>query len=247
MDADEYERALQLQPYAFVHVGFTESAPSADLLRAVKKSGAAVISTVAVVDMTLLVYQTERMEDPWFQMLVPRNQRATAADAELTNEMLTTVFDDNLPGWVPRTLIRLLVPFMSGAQMSEQLASSMSAAKSMYEAGIPLVMGSDMGNWPVFTSLFHGVGSIREMELLEQAGIPREAVLAAATTRAAALLGKSNEIGALMAGMKADLIISNRNPTTEGMTALRDLAYVMKDGEIRTPAEWMTEPARRGE
>jgi imidazolonepropionase-like amidohydrolase len=98
--------------------------------------------------------------------------------------------------------------------------------------------------YPFLTSLFQGVGSIREMGLLEQAGIPAAAVLAAATTRAAALLGKSGEIGAIEVGMKADLIIANQNPLHSGMQAPRDLAYVMKSGEIRTPQAWMTEPAR---
>jgi imidazolonepropionase-like amidohydrolase len=185
------------------------------------------------------------MDHPWLQRLVPEEQRATAASAENSTEMSVTIIELNAPSWVPRFLIRWLGPrVFSSSQLGAQLESSMSATKAMYDAGIPLVMGSDMGNWAVFTSLFHGVGSIREMELLEQAGIPREDVLAAATTRAAALLGKSDEIGAVEVGKKADLIIANRNPLDVGMTALRDLAYVMKNGEIRTPAAWMAEPAR---
>jgi len=39
--------------------------------------------------------------------------------------------------------------------------------KTSYEAGIPIVMGADEGNWPLFTILFHGVGSLVEMQLLE--------------------------------------------------------------------------------
>jgi imidazolonepropionase-like amidohydrolase len=241
--ADEYARALKLQPYAIVHGGFMESSPDEDILHAVKESGAVVITTLAISDMSLLVFQPERMDDPWMQRLVPKVQRATAANVERSNEMMVNIMELNAPGWVPPFLVRLLAPRVyTGSRLSAQLESSMSATKAMYDAGIPLVMGSDMGNWPLFTSLFHGVGSIREMELLEQAGIPREDVLAAATTRAAALL-RSDEIGAVEVGRKANLIIVNRNPLDAGMTALRDLAYVMKNGEIRTPAAWMTEPA----
>ena len=240
--SDEYRRALKLEPYAYVHG--PESPPDAAFLDALRDSGAAVITTVAIYDMMLLIFQTERMDDPWLQMLVPEPQRATAADAEHSNEMLVVIAQNSLPGWVPDFVSRFLAPRVaSGSYTQATLESAMAATKALHDAGIPLVMGSDMGNWPLFTSLFHGVGSIREMELLEQAGIPREDVLAAATTRAAALLGKSDEIGTLEVGKKADLIIANQNPLDTGMTALRDLAYVMKNGEIRTPSAWMTEPA----
>jgi imidazolonepropionase-like amidohydrolase len=243
MGADEYERALVLEPYAFVHGA--ESPPDDDTLRALKKSGAAVITTLAVFDMSLLTAQPERMDDPWLQMLVPEEQRATAASAERSKEMLAAIYEANAPSWVPRFIISFLASLDASSQVGGQLESAMSGLKAMHDAGIPLVMGADMGNWPLFTSLFHGVGSIREMELLEAAGIPREEVLAAATTRAAALLGKANEIGAVEVGRKADLIIANQNPLDAGMKTLRDLAYVMKEGEIRTPAAWMSEPARR--
>ena len=145
MGADEYARALQLEPAAFVHGGFMESTPTVEILRDVKESGAAVITTLAILDMTLLVYQTERMEDPWFRMLVPEEQLAAAANDEYTHEMLTTIFDENLPGWVPRALIRLLVPFLSGAQTSDQLASSMFAVKATAH-GVEGLVGADVGH-----------------------------------------------------------------------------------------------------
>jgi hypothetical protein len=54
--AGEYARALKLEPYAFVHGGFMESSPDADTLRAVKESGAWVITTLAISDMSLLIF-----------------------------------------------------------------------------------------------------------------------------------------------------------------------------------------------
>lgn len=242
--ADEYARALTLKPAAFVHGGFMESAPDPDLLRAVQESGATVITTLAIADMLLLTLETERLDDPWMRLLVPEDQLATAADPAKTEAMRAAIAEQNTPSWVPRFLVRWLAPwFYSESSVRSLRDSAMAAVKAMHDAGIPLVMGSDMGNWPVFTSLFHGVGSIREMELLEQAGLPRQEVLAAATSRAAALLRRAHEIGTLEVGKKADLVIANQNPLEAGMSALRDLAYVMKDGELRTPQAWMTEPA----
>jgi hypothetical protein len=217
--ADEYLRALTLEPRALVHGGFMESSPDDETLTAIHKSGATVISTLAITDMLLLIFQTQRLEEPWLVRLVPQAQRTAAADAEITETMIGMIMRQNSPDWVPDFVLRLITPwFYNERSTAALLASQMAAIKAMYDRGVPIVMGSDMGNWPLFTSLFHAVGSIREMELLEQAGLPRAEVIVAATSRAANLLGKSNSIGS---------------------------AYVMKDGELRTPDGWMSAASSR--
>lgn len=238
--AEEYRRALKLEPHAFVHGGFLESSPDADTLRAIKASGASVISTLAITDMMLLIWQAERLDDPWVRMLVPEPQRASAVNPEISERMLALIAQENSPGWMPGFLARFVASWLyNEASITKLRASALRATKAMHDAGIPIVMGSDMGNWPLLTSLFHAVGSIREMELLELAGVPRTEILLAATSRAAALIGKSEHVGTIEVGKKADLVIANRNPLDAGMATLRDLAFVMKNGEIRTPASWM--------
>jgi imidazolonepropionase-like amidohydrolase len=71
----------------------------------------------------------------------------------------------------------------------------------------------------------------RELELLQEAGLPPGEVIVAATRNGAMALGKSNEFGTIQAGRRADLVMVARNP----MEDVRDLKpeRVMVDGAWR--------------
>ncbi len=55
--------------------------------------------------------------------------------------------------------------------------------------------------------------------------------IAAATVNAAQLLGLAGEVGALRAGMAADIIAVEGDPLAD-VTALKQVRFVMKGGEV---------------
>lgn len=79
---------------------------------------------------------------------------------------------------------------------------------------------------------------IREMELLnEKCGIPKMECIKAATSIAAKICGKENEIGSIEKGKNADVVIVEGNPL-ENLSVLRNIRKVIKDGDVVT-ADWM--------
>ena len=87
-------------------------------------------------------------------------------------------------------------------------------------------------------NLFHGPTAVREMELMVEAGMTPVEVLRSATVIPAHMMGIEHLVGTIEIGKRADLIVVRGNPL-EDIAALRDIEWVMKDGEIRSPREWM--------
>ena len=111
--------------------------------------------------------------------------------------------------------------------------------RTLDAAGVTVVMGSDSGNWPVFPFEFHGFTSVREVEVLGEAGIPPARVLEIATLNGAELLGLEEEIGTIEAGKRADLVILDGDPLAD-LSVLRRPRMVFRAGEGRTPEGWMS-------
>jgi imidazolonepropionase-like amidohydrolase len=89
--------------------------------------------------------------------------------------------------------------------------------------GVPIAVGSS-----------GGAITQREMEMLADAGLAPDNVLAAATRNGALALGKSDEIGTLQAGRRADLIVLSANP-------LEDIRNVTKKVREMRGGEWVEE------
>jgi imidazolonepropionase-like amidohydrolase len=96
--------------------------------------------------------------------------------------------------------------------------------KQALEAGITIVNGSDMG---VFA---HGDGA-RELELLVEYGMKPAAALQAATSVAAKVLQLDHRLGTLKAGLVADLVAVEGDPSQD-IKALRQVKLVMKGGTL---------------
>jgi imidazolonepropionase-like amidohydrolase len=92
------------------------------------------------------------------------------------------------------------------------------------EAGVTIVNGSDMG---VFA---HGDGA-RELELLVDYGMKAPDTLRSATSVAAKALHLDDRIGTVKAGLLADLIAVEGDPTRDIKT-LRKVRMVMKSGVL---------------
>lgn len=81
--------------------------------------------------------------------------------------------------------------------------------QSLYKANSKLIAGTDAGNLPF---LIPGSSLIEELKLLSQNGIPKYNVLRMATCDAARSMGKQKIVGTIEEGLRADLILLERNP-----------------------------------
>ena len=108
----------------------------------------------------------------------------------------------------------------------------------LHRNGIPVVLGTDSGAWPLFPSCFHGYSTIRELEIMASVGLEPMEVLQAATRLPAEMMGLDEEIGTVEVGKYADLIVLAEDPLAD-VKALRSIRWTIKNGEARTPAGWM--------
>jgi Amidohydrolase family len=113
-------------------------------------------------------------------------------------------------------------------------------------AGVPLVLGSDSGNWPMFPYFLHGPTTWRELRLLEMAGLHPAEVLAAATVNAARMLGIDQDVGTVEVGKAADLLVVADDPRAGVARALHTLRLTIRAGVARTPDAWIAPAPGRG-
>jgi len=103
---------------------------------------------------------------------------------------------------------------------------SRGALRRAVAAHVPLLAGSDGGN----PAAFHGLGLLRELELMvEEGGMSPGAALVAATGAAARRLG-STEIGRIAPGAFADLVVLGDDPARD-IRALRQVRAVYFGGQ----------------
>jgi len=95
-------------------------------------------------------------------------------------------------------------------------------AGKAYRAGVKIAFGTDAAVYP------HGQNA-KEFEYMVQAGMPPLFTIQAATTHAAELLHKQNELGQIAVGRRADVIAVPGNPLDD-ITAMQRVSFVMKDG-----------------
>ena len=103
----------------------------------------------------------------------------------------------------------------------ELARSSFNAARA---ARVTICAGGDVG---VFA---HG-DNVRELELMQAAGMPAREVLIAATSINAKIFRIDGKVGSVRNGLLADLIAVEGNPA-EDVKALRQVRFVMKGGAI---------------
>ncbi len=136
---------------------------------------------------------------------------------------------------VPAALVRWQCPERPDASGAEQWRRALEAAQGfvglLLERQAPLLAGSDTPCGPVPP----GLSLWRELELLTEAGMSPEQALRAATSDAAAFLGRP-ELGRLRPGAQADMVFVRGNPA-ERIEECPGVVAVLRGGTTYRPAE----------
>jgi len=233
-----YELALEMGAHAIVHLPFVNLQPPDALVRKMKSQGVYVITTISTIDVFETRHHKSRLSEPLIKLTVPPVELETAKNEEAWDRVLTTMIQSIYP-WMPDWFARLYGYLIySDAMLQFGVGRMLMVARTFHEAGIPIVVGTDSGAWPHFLNLFHGPTTLREMELLVEAGMEPAEVIASATRIPAEMMGLEQQVGTIEIGKRADLLILAGDPL-EDISSLKSLSWVVKGGEARHPKDWL--------
>ncbi len=232
--------ALEMGVYNLAHAGFLKGSPSKKFLQEMKRLGAYVTTTLAsTLEQMLVQFHPERLDDPLLKFAVPQRQLDSARDPEAWKETNSIMFNTSAPKWMPAMVMNLIIKMMNmEKQINACLESSSKAIKLMHQEGIPVSLGTDTSNWPLFLCFFHGPSTIRELELLGRAGLAPLDVISSATRIPAEMMGLGDQLGTVEKGKLADMVVVKDDPLA-GLTALKNLMFTIKGGQAHTPQEWL--------
>jgi imidazolonepropionase-like amidohydrolase len=112
---------------------------------------------------------------------------------------------------------------VDAGRFRERMAANGRVIKALYDAGIPIVAGSDTG--------LIGYGIDRELELYVQAGLPPMAAIQTATLGAARAMKLDGESGSVEVGKRADLMLVEGDPLSN-ISDLRRVTKVLRNGQM---------------
>jgi imidazolonepropionase-like amidohydrolase len=104
--------------------------------------------------------------------------------------------------------------------------------KRVFDAGIPVAMGTDAGN-PL---TLHGPAVYAEMEAMQKSGLTPMQVLVASTRGGSLAMGREQELGTVQAKKAADLLILGADPTAD-IANVRQVRAVVRGGVLRSIEE----------
>lgn len=232
--------ALAMGAHSLAHAGFLKGSPSKLFIQEMLRRGAYVTSTLAsTLEQMLVQFDPQRLDDPLLKLTVPRNQLYTARDPKAWQETNAIFLHNSAPKWLPKAVMNFIIKRIDmERQVRACVECSSKAIKLMHLEGIPVCLGTDTSNWPLFLSFFHGPSTVLEMELLVRAGLAPLDVITAATQTPARMMGLADELGTLEKGKHADMIIVRKDPLAD-INALRSLMFSIIGGKARTPDEWI--------
>ena len=166
---------------------------------------------------------------PGYQYALSNTWQPTAAELRLADPQIVAAMGDlaRIPiDLIPASVARRIAE--PGKIAPPDVA--MLNLRSVANAGITIVMGTDAGN----IGTLHGPSVFREMTLMQQAGLTPLQVLRSATVNGAQAMRRENEIGTIAPGRLADLVVLDADPTTSVDNASR-VYRVIKDGRVYDP------------
>jgi imidazolonepropionase-like amidohydrolase len=234
--------ALDMEPYCIAH---SHGLQSDEIVARVKAQSAYVKTTSSVPDAQLIHQEPERLDDPLVQLTVPQIERTTARQPEAWEKQARGFAVAVSPENASEDHIAAVAEGVANTDLSAGLDQQIATVRRLHEAGIPIVVGSDSGNWPQLSCYFHGPTTLREIELLGDSGLSAMEAIQAATVVPAKMLTLSSEIGTAEVGKQADLVIVRGDPL-EGLGALRSVEWTVQRGVAKSPQEWMEAGAVEG-
>jgi len=114
------------------------------------------------------------------------------------------------------------------AKFKPQYESMVKIVKVLYDAGVPIVAGTDQG--------FPGFSLDRELELYVQAGLTPMQAIQTATITPAQVMKLDKETGSITDGKHADITIVDGDPLSN-IREIRKVTLVIKGGRIYDPGK----------
>ena len=159
--------------------------------------------------------------------------RPTAAERRLADPQILAAMGD-LARIPAEKRPERVAKAMANPAAPEPSAAELANLRKVWEAGIPVVMGTDAGN----IGTLHGPSVFREMQLMVEAGLTPLQVLRSATVNGAKAMRMERDIGTLAPGKLADLVILDADPLAD-VHSLSHIHRVIKDGRVFSPQALM--------
>ena len=141
-----------------------------------------------------------------------------------------------ITGFTTPAVVRQLEAFLNNAAFTrDRLAVQRANLKRVFDAGIPVAMGTDTG----FFGVFMGISSKLEMALMVEAGLTPADVIRAATLNGARMLGREKTSGSVEPGKDADLLILDANPLAD-IGNVRRIHRVIRGGTVHDPSQLLS-------
>src|SRR5260221_682247 len=158
----------------------------------------------------------------------PTEAEKRLADPQILAAMsdLERIPKDLLPERVTKAMVEPPMPRPSPIALQN--------LRKVWEAGIPVAMGTDAGN----VGTLHGPSVFREMDLMTYAGLTPLQVLRTATVNGARAMRLEGKIGTIERGKLADLVILDADPLLD-VANLSRIHRVIKDGRVYDSKELM--------
>jgi len=146
------------------------------------------------------------------------------ADPEILESMgdLSRIPPDKIPERVKKRMENPPTPRLSPVMAANLM--------KVWNAGIPVAMGTDAGN----VGTLHGPSVFREMALMAEAGLTPLQVLRSATVNGARAMRMERDIGRIVPGRLADLVILDADPLAD-VANLSHAREVVKGGKFYSP------------